>query len=77
MNRKWRNGFQRVPVDRWKAGIGFGYDRKGPQIIMKRPKVPLNNELVAKQCVRIVRVDFVINSTLNVSIFKTQCGQDA
>ena len=26
MNRKWRNGFQRVPVDRWKAGIGIGYD---------------------------------------------------
>ena len=45
-------------------------------MIMKRPKVPLSNELVAKQCVRIVRVDFVINSTLNVSIFKTQCGQD-
>ena len=67
---KWRNGFQRVPVDRWKAGIGIGYDWKGPQMIMKRPNVPLNNELVAKQCVRIVRVDFVINSTLNVSIFK-------
>ena len=45
-------------------------------MIMKRPNVPLNNELVSKQCVRIVRVDFVINSTLNVSIFKTQCGQD-
>ena len=29
MNRKWRNGFQRVPVDRWKAGIGIGDDRNG------------------------------------------------
>jgi len=26
---KWRNGFQRVPVDRWKAGIGIGDDRNG------------------------------------------------
>ena len=75
---KWRNGFQRVPVDRWKAGIGIGDDRNGEdqKELVKRPNVPLNNELVAKQCVRIVRVDFVINSTLNVSIFKTQCGQD-
>ena len=36
---KWRNGFQRVPVDRWKAGIGIGYDRNGgdQKELVKRP----------------------------------------
>ena len=39
MNRKWRNGFQRVPVDRWKAGIGIGDDRNGEdqKELVKRP----------------------------------------
>ena len=39
MNRKWKNGFQRVPVDRWKAGIGFGdaMMRMDPMLVVKRP----------------------------------------
>ena len=39
MNRKWRNGFQRVPVDRWKAGIVFGdaMMRMDPMLVVKRP----------------------------------------
>ena len=39
MNRKRRNEFQRVPVDRWKAGIGIGDDRNGEdqKELVKRP----------------------------------------
>ena len=39
MNRKWRNEFQRVPVDRWKAGIVFGdaMMRMDPMLVVKRP----------------------------------------
>ena len=39
MNTKWRNGFQRVPVDKWKAGIVFGdaMMRMDPMLVVKRP----------------------------------------
>ena len=39
MNRKWRNGFQSVPEDTWKAGIKIGDDRNGEdqKELVKRP----------------------------------------